>query len=162
MKRSKLSTEGENGRDRPAFRNQSLLDLEVGFSGWPFGGVPATHGPTSKSFDCNDTQLSTATTPSPHTITMATNSIKLLTGNSYPQLAQLVADRYVMPSLNSPKRSSAGWFVPKSATRIIEQCARGNTSKIRASASLSLSIRLWLDCRALEHLFTKDETNDQT
>jgi hypothetical protein len=26
---------------------------------------------------------------------MATNSIKLLTGNSYPQLARLVADRYV-------------------------------------------------------------------
>jgi hypothetical protein len=27
--------------------------------------------------------------------TMATNSIKLLTGNSYPELARLVADRYV-------------------------------------------------------------------
>lgn len=27
---------------------------------------------------------------------MATNSIKLLTGNSHPQLAQLVADRYVL------------------------------------------------------------------
>jgi hypothetical protein len=26
---------------------------------------------------------------------MATNSIKLLTGNSHPQLAKLVADRYV-------------------------------------------------------------------
>jgi hypothetical protein len=26
---------------------------------------------------------------------MATNSIKLLTGNSYPELARLVADRYV-------------------------------------------------------------------
>lgn len=26
---------------------------------------------------------------------MATNSIKLLTGNSHPELAQLVADRYV-------------------------------------------------------------------
>jgi hypothetical protein len=26
---------------------------------------------------------------------MATNSIKLLTGNSHPQLARLVADRYV-------------------------------------------------------------------
>jgi ribose-phosphate pyrophosphokinase len=25
---------------------------------------------------------------------MATNSIKLLTGNSYPELARLVADRY--------------------------------------------------------------------
>jgi hypothetical protein len=27
---------------------------------------------------------------------MATNSIKLLTGNSYPELARLVADRYVL------------------------------------------------------------------
>lgn len=27
--------------------------------------------------------------------TMATNSIKLLTGNSHPELAKLVADRYV-------------------------------------------------------------------
>ena len=27
---------------------------------------------------------------------MAANSIKLLTGNSHPELAQLVADRYVM------------------------------------------------------------------
>ncbi len=33
-------------------------------------------------------------------ITMATNSIKLLTGNSYPELARLVADRYVQ-SANS-------------------------------------------------------------
>ena len=30
------------------------------------------------------------------TSTMASNSIKLLTGNSHPELAQLVADRYVM------------------------------------------------------------------
>lgn len=28
---------------------------------------------------------------------MATNSIKLLTGNSHPQLAKLVADRYAYP-----------------------------------------------------------------
>lgn len=27
---------------------------------------------------------------------MASNSIKLLTGNSHPQLAKLVADRYVL------------------------------------------------------------------
>jgi len=27
---------------------------------------------------------------------MATNSIKLLTGNSHPQLAKLVAERYVL------------------------------------------------------------------
>jgi hypothetical protein len=27
---------------------------------------------------------------------MATNSIKLLTGNSHPELAKLVADRYVL------------------------------------------------------------------
>lgn len=27
---------------------------------------------------------------------MAANSIKLLTGNSHPELAQLVADRYVL------------------------------------------------------------------
>lgn len=39
--------------------------------------------------------------------TMATNSIKLLTGNSYPQLAQLVADRYVLPSPNDTRRSLA-------------------------------------------------------
>ena len=30
---------------------------------------------------------------------MATNSIKLLTGNSHPQLAKLVADQYVQDSL---------------------------------------------------------------
>lgn len=28
---------------------------------------------------------------------MATNSIKLLTGNSHPKLAKLVADRYDIP-----------------------------------------------------------------
>lgn len=28
---------------------------------------------------------------------MATNSIKLLTGNSHPALAKLVADRYSLP-----------------------------------------------------------------
>lgn len=32
---------------------------------------------------------------------MATNSIKLLTGNSHPQLAKLVADRYVLALLGS-------------------------------------------------------------
>lgn len=41
---------------------------------------------------------------------MATNSIKLLTGNSYPQLAQLVADRYVSPVPNGPKRPLACLF----------------------------------------------------
>lgn len=29
---------------------------------------------------------------------MSTNSIKLLTGNSHPELANLVADRYVQPA----------------------------------------------------------------
>lgn len=32
---------------------------------------------------------------------MATNSIKLLTGNSYPELASKVADRYVLSFLKS-------------------------------------------------------------
>lgn len=45
---------------------------------------------------------------------MATNSIKLLTGNSHPQLAKLVADRYVLPHSNLMIRAqglnmSLGW-----------------------------------------------------
>lgn len=39
------------------------------------------------------------------TTNMATNSIKLLTGNSYPELARLVADRYVL-SLHEPSNAA--------------------------------------------------------
>ena len=45
---------------------------------------------------------------------MATNSIKLLTGNSYPQLAQLVADRYVSPAGKTP---SSPWHAGFSSTQ---------------------------------------------
>lgn len=41
---------------------------------------------------------------------MATNSIKLLTGNSHPQLAKLVADRYVWP-LNWETAGQGIWLM---------------------------------------------------
>jgi hypothetical protein len=53
------------------------------------------HGPCSKKFRLQHLAVQGDDAHTDNPFAMATNSIKLLTGNSYPQLAQLVADRYV-------------------------------------------------------------------
>jgi hypothetical protein len=57
-------------------------------------GVGPRTGRARKSFDEHRAVEGVDTHTNNPTV-MATNSIKLLTGNSYPQLARLVADRYV-------------------------------------------------------------------
>jgi hypothetical protein len=53
------------------------------------------HGPCSKKFRLQHLAVQGDDAHTDNPFAMATNSIKLLTGNSYPQLARLVADRYV-------------------------------------------------------------------
>lgn len=55
------------------------------------GGVKALNFGSRKCSVCSDTRAATRRP------TMASNSIKLLTGNSHPQLAELVAKRYAFP-----------------------------------------------------------------
>ncbi len=51
----------------------------------------SNHAPAAASIAHTSTEYCSTNL---HLPTMATNSIKLLTGNSHPELAKLVADRY--------------------------------------------------------------------
>lgn len=70
---------------------------------------------------------------------MATNSIKLLTGNSYPQLAQLVADRYVPPNPDDLKHSLACWLCVDSAAFVLEERIENSTGGPQIFATVLIS-----------------------
>lgn len=65
------------------------------FSAWPVPGFSREKVWARCDQRANSQLAASSSTVSIPTPAMATNSIKLLTGNSYPELARLVADRYV-------------------------------------------------------------------
>jgi hypothetical protein len=69
---------------------------------FPRGGFTYFLSPmTEHSQEIHDQNDHPITTTSPSPVVMASNSIKLLTGNSHPALAKAVADQSVNPVLDS-------------------------------------------------------------